>query len=77
MLSNLAQGGYLPKGTKSSPDLKERKNFFIFSTTLTGQVLSNEVLAHYRCQYRNYRDTTETMYTSLDALATCNHPEKY
>ena len=28
MLSNFAQGGYLPKGTKLSPGLKERKNFF-------------------------------------------------
>ena len=42
-----------------------------------GQVMSNEVSAHYRRQWRNYWDTTETIHISHEALATRNHPVKY
>ena len=43
----------------------------------TWQVLSNEVSAHYRRQCRYYWDIPETIYISLEALATSNQPVKY
>ena len=42
-----------------------------------GQVLSKDVSAHYRCQCRNNWKRTETIYTSLEALAANNQPVKY